>query len=86
MYNYKLEMSYENDSLNDGVGLDVFYLTHNNKYSTQEFEEICKKASMESMTIYNELTLYTLVKVLKEKYGFKGIMIEASFGFEENAN
>lgn len=53
------------------------------KYTSEEFNEICKKSAQESLDKYNELTAYSLEKILKEKYGFTNLAVETSFEFNE---
>ena len=57
--------------------------THVKKYTSEEFNEICKKSAQESLDKYNELTAYSLEKILKEKYGFTNLAVETSFEFNE---
>ena len=40
---YKLIAMFEEEGLEDGVGWDNEYLTHPNKYSKEEFKNICEK-------------------------------------------
>lgn len=76
-------MKYKNDNSENIVEWDISYLTHNKKYTSKEFNDICKKSSKESLDKYKELTIDSLEKVLKEKYGFNSLNTETSFEFDE---
>ncbi len=80
---YKLSMMFEEEGLKDGVGWDNEYLTHPNKYNKEEFENICNKAKEICKEKYNEVLNYTMVKVLKEEFGFSGLNILATYDYEE---
>lgn len=41
MYIYKLNMSYKNKNLEDGLGWETEYLTSEKHYSKSEFQELC---------------------------------------------
>ena len=80
---YKLNMSYDDDNMEDGVGWDNEILTHENKYTKEEFRDICNMARIKSREEYNELLLYSMVEILIKYFGFKKVNFTTSFDFHE---
>lgn len=80
---YKLIAMFEEEGLEDGVGWDNEYLTHPNKYSKEEFKNICEKTKEICKEKYKEDLIYTMVKVLKEEFGFSDLNILATYDYAE---
>ena len=80
---YKLNMSYDDEGMEDGIGWDCEVLTHENKYTSEEFREICNMARIKSREEYGEVLLYNVTEVLVKDFGFKEIEFAASFDFHE---
>ncbi|EPB8173200.1 hypothetical protein ACRTAL_002377 [Clostridium perfringens] len=80
---YKLSMMFEEEGLEDGVGWDNEYLTNPKIYTKEEFVDICNKAKEICRNKYGEVLNYTMVKVLKEEFGFLGLNILATYDYEE---
>ena len=80
---YKLSMSYDDEGMEDGIGWDSEILMHKNKYSKDEFNEICKMAKIKSKEEYNEVLLHNMVEILIKYFGFEGMEITSSFDFHE---
>lgn len=76
-------MSYENEDLEDGLGWDNEYLSHENRYSSKEFNGICEEAKEISKNRYNEVCLYNMLLILKGDFGFKKLEVESYYEFEE---
>lgn len=77
MYIYKIESSAVCDS-EDEVFFDIDYMTHEKKFTQEEFDMMCKDVINNETEIYN----YTLKKRLKD-LGFEYLNPVASFSYEE---
>lgn len=79
MFIYQLCMSYEGS---DGdCAFDFEYVTHENEYSKEEFEKMCKESFNNK---YNEKSNFVVKEHLKNKYGFKQLQPIRTFDFEES--
>lgn len=82
-YVYRLNMSYEDENMEDGLGWDNEYIISNNKYSKNEFEDICANAVNKCRDKNNSVEIFGVVDILKSDYAFKTLEIENFFDFEE---
>lgn len=80
---YRLNMMFEEEGLEDGVGWDNEYLTHSKKYTKEEFKDICEQAKKICKNEFNEVLNYTMVNVLKDRFGFSDLNIIATYDYEE---
>lgn len=80
---YRLNMSYDDENMEDGIGWDNEILTHEIKYTIKEFIEICNMARIKSREEYNEVLLHNMTEILVKYFGFKEINTIASFDFHE---
>lgn len=79
---YRVNQSYDVDDP-DGIAWEHEYLTHNDKFTKIQFENVCKEAMTKSKKESNEVTLYSVIQILERDYGFKKLYIEYSFDFHE---
>ena len=80
---YRLNMMFEDESLEDGVGWDNEYLLHSEKYSEEEFNSICEQAKEICKNEFHEVLNYTMVNVLKDRFGFSDLDVTATYNYEE---
>lgn len=80
---YRLNMSYDDEGMEDGIGWDNEILVHEEKYTKEEFENICNEAKEKCRKEFNEVLLYDMVKVLKRDYNFVELEISEFFDFHE---
>lgn len=80
---YKLNMSYDDEGMEDGIGWDNEILMHKEKYTDKEFSEICNMAKKQCKKEHGEVLLDGMVEILIEYFGFKQLETSASFDFHE---
>lgn len=60
-----------------------WYVMHENSYTDEEFQEICKSAMKDSEERWGIANvLHPFVSTLKDKYGFKDLVVSGRFEFE----
>ncbi|AZV43654.1 hypothetical protein BAOM_3045 [Peribacillus asahii] len=79
MYVYRIVEEEINEEMEDGFATDFSYVTHEQKFSEVEFEDMCKKA----ITMSEEKTVYSfyLIKILCSEFGFEKLNPVASFQY-----
>lgn len=80
---YRLNMSYDDEGMEDGIGWDNEILMHKEKYTKEEFSEICNMAKEKCRKEFNEVLLSDMVEVLKRDYDFVELKISEFFDFHE---
>ena len=79
MYNYKVELNYEDT---EGFMQNKYViLTHNNKFTKEEFDELCEGIKSKCSAKWDEY--YRLIDTLKMEHGFKCINVEENFKIEQ---
>ena len=79
MYVYRIVEDTINEECEEGFETEFSYITHENKYSQEDFSAICKKAyDLVNGTVYS----FKLIRVMCEKFGFKAIEPIATFQYE----
>lgn len=78
MYNYKVHLEYEDT---EGFMQEKYtILTHENKFTSEEFNHYCLMAKKQCERKWDEY--YDIVSFLKHHYGFREIKIESCFGIK----
>lgn len=80
---YKLSMMFDTEDFIDGVGWNNEYLTHPKLYTKEEFKNICEKVKETCKEKYREVSNYTMIKVLKDEFGFSSLNVLATYDYEE---
>lgn len=80
---YRLNMSYNDEGMEDGIGWDNEILMHKEKYTKEEFENICNMARKKCKEEHGEVLLDIMTEILIEYFGFKQLETSASFDFHE---
>lgn len=67
---------YGNDmfDINDDCSIDKEYISHKEFYSTAQFTEICRKAKEDCKRKYNQISLFCMMVIMTELYGFEKIV------------
>jgi hypothetical protein len=71
-------MNYETSEGDSGFDFD--YIANEKQFTKEEFGKVCKESFD---NCHNEQSNYFVKLYLKEKYGFKELLLEAKFEFEE---
>lgn len=79
---YKINMSFEDEGMEEGIGRDSSYVCSLKEYTNEEFTEICKKAlkNVEDKHDSNDISL--LVDELEKNFGFTYLRATAFFDYE----
>lgn len=83
---YRLNMSYDDEDMEDSIGWDNEILVHKEKYTEDAFAEICEMARIKCREEHGEVLLYNMVEMLTKYFGFKKLEVSASFDFHEEYN
>jgi|GEM_PF-6380853 len=59
--------------------VDKEYIASNESYSNERFKEICARAKENCKKKYNEVSLYYMVEILINLYGFEKINIRSGY-------
>ena len=79
MHIYKLSMIYY---LDGDCAWDIDYVTHDNKFTKEEFESMCQEAlngEINKDNKYSERDNFIIREYLKSKYGFKELNVTEEF-------
>ena len=79
MYIYRIESSAECEESEDGIYFDIDYVTHEKRFSKNEFFEMCQNVLNKQKEKYN----HTLKIGLRDEYGFKFLEPLYDFRYEE---
>ncbi|MGL5328463.1 MAG: hypothetical protein ACRDD7_04280 [Peptostreptococcaceae bacterium] len=80
---YKINMSFDDEGLEDGIGWMDTHLVHEEEYNNKELQEIMYQAKLYSKETFNEITLESIEETFIKLYGFKKLNINASVDFNE---